>query len=77
MNVMIFATKNCSQSKKLSSELDNLDVRHHVVYCDDEPEIVEKYGIWHSPNLIVNGEVAFSRLPREGELKKLFNLYEI
>ena len=73
MHVMIFATKNCSHSKNLSKELDDIGVEHYLVYCDDEPDLVKKYSIRHSPNLIVNGEVVFRKQPTEGELKELFN----
>ncbi len=73
MNVMIMATKGCSHCKSFSRELDDIGIEHHVTYCDDNPELVEKYGIRHSPNLIVNGEVIFRKQPTEDELKIFFN----
>ena len=73
MNVMIMATKNCSHCKNFSRELDDIGIEHDVVYCDDNPELVQKYGIRHSPNLIVNGDVVFRKQPTEGELKEFFN----
>ncbi len=73
MNVMIMATKDCSHCKNFSRELDDIGIEHSVEYCDDNPELVQKYGIRHSPNLIVNGEVVFRRQPTEGELKAFFN----
>ncbi|PCJ88855.1 MAG: thioredoxin family protein [Thiotrichaceae bacterium] len=73
MNVMIMATKNCSHCKNFSRELDDIGIEHDVVYCDDNPELVQKYGIRHSPNMIVNGEVVFRKQPTEGELKEFFN----
>lgn len=73
MNVMIMATKDCSHCKNFSRELDDIGIEHSVVYCDDNPDLVQQYGIRHSPNLIVNGEVVFRRQPTEGELKAFFN----
>ena len=70
---MIMATKNCSHCKNFSRELDDIGIEHDVVYCDDNPELVQKYGIRHSPNMIVNGEVVFRKQPTEGELKEFFN----
>jgi glutaredoxin len=73
MNVVILATKSCSHRKNLSRELDDIGVDYKIIYCDDEPEMVKKYNIRHSPNLIVNGEVVFRKQPSEEELKELFN----
>lgn len=75
MNVLIIGTKGCSQCKNLSRELDDIGIMHNIIYCDDEPELVQKYGIWHSPNVIVNGDVVFRRQPSEGELRNFFNCY--
>ncbi|MFV2004178.1 MAG: thioredoxin family protein [Gammaproteobacteria bacterium] len=74
MKVLILATKGCSHCKNFSRELDDIDIEHQVLYCDDEPELVDKYCVRHSPNLIVDGEVVFRRQPTERELKQFFNL---
>jgi glutaredoxin len=73
MNVMIVATKGCSHCQNFSRELDDIGIEHSVVFCDDDPELVQKYGIRHSPNLIVNGDVVFRKQPTERELKEFFN----
>ncbi len=74
MNVMILATKGCAHCKNLSRELDDLGIEHELRFCDDEPELVKKYNIRHSPNLIVDDEVVFREQPTEGELKAFFKL---
>ncbi len=74
MDVLVLATRGCSHCKNLSKELDDIGVEHRLLYCDDEPELVEKYAIRHSPNLIVNGEVAFREQPSEGQLRAFFDL---
>ncbi|MEN8108627.1 MAG: thioredoxin family protein [Pseudomonadota bacterium] len=73
MNVMIIATKDCSHYTNLARELDGLGVEYRLVYAEDEPELVQKYGIRHSPNLIVDDEVKFRRQPTEQELRECLN----
>ena len=73
MNVMILATRGCSHCKNFSRELDDIGIEHQVRYCDDEPELVQRYGIRHSPNLIVDDAVIFRRQPTEHELREFFH----
>jgi glutaredoxin len=73
MNVMIIATKDCSHCGNLAKELHDLGVESRLVYVEDAPELVLKYGIRNSPNLIVDDEVKFRRQPTEHELRECFN----
>jgi hypothetical protein len=34
--------------------LHDLGIEYQLAYAEDEPELVQKYGIRHSPNLIVD-----------------------
>ncbi len=72
MEIMILATKGCSHCKNFFRELEDIGIEHSVLYCDNEPELVQKLGVRHSPNLVVDGEVVFRRQPTEGELRKYF-----
>jgi len=74
MNVLIIATKGCSHCGDLSKELNDLGIEHKLVYAESEPELVEKYSIRHSPNLIVDEEVKFRRQPTEQELRECLNI---
>lgn len=74
MNILILATKDCCHCKNFSRELDDIGIEHSVLYCDDEPELVQKYDIRHSPNLIVDDEVIFRKQATEQELKLFFKL---
>ena len=74
MNVMIIATKDCSHCANLSRQLEDIGIEYKLVYAEDEPELAQKYGIRHSPNLIVDDEIKFRRQPTEGELRKCLNL---
>jgi glutaredoxin len=73
MNIMIIATKDCSHRSNLAKELHDLGVEYRLVYAEDEPELVQKYGIRHSPNLIVDDVVKFRRQPTEQELRECLN----
>ncbi len=73
MNVMIIATKGCSHCSNLKKEMDDLGIEYRLVYAEDEPELVQKYSIRHSPNLIVDDEVKFRRQPTEQELRECLN----
>lgn len=72
MNIFIIATQGCSHCTNLKHELSDLGINCEVKFAEENPELVEKYQIRHSPNLIVNGEVIFRRQPTEAELKDLF-----
>lgn len=73
MDVMIIATKDCSHYANLAKELDEFRVEYRVLFVEDEPELVRKYGIRHSPNLIVDDEVKFRRQPTGNELRECLN----
>lgn len=72
MNVRIIATHNCSHYRDLERELKELAIAYEVLFVEDHPEIAQRYGIRHSPNLVVDDEVVFRRQPTESELRALF-----
>lgn len=72
MNVFIIATKNCSHCSNLKHELADLGIDCDIKFAEENPDLVEKFSIRHSPNLVVNEEVVFRRQPTEAELKDLF-----
>jgi len=72
MNVRIIATRGCSHCRNLERELKDLAILYEVLFVEDHPEIVQRYSIRHSPNLVVDEEVVFRRQPTEGELRALF-----
>lgn len=72
MDVKIVATKTCSHCPNLERELKDLGIDYEVLRVEDHPEVAEKYGIRHSPNLVVDDEVVFRSQPSEQELKEFF-----
>ncbi len=74
MDIFIIATKSCSHCKNLQKELSDLGVECEIYTAEEHPELVDKYQIRHSPNLIVDEEVVFRRQPTEAELKELLKM---
>ena len=72
MNVRIIATRSCSHCHDIERDLKDLAIVYEVLYVEDHPEVVQRYNIRHSPNLVVDDEVVFRRQPSEAELRALF-----
>ena len=73
MDVMIIATKSCSHCNNMQKELECLNIPYRVCFAEDYADLVQKYSIRHSPNLIVDDEVVFRRQPSEEELRAYFS----
>jgi len=74
MEVLVIATKNCAHCINMSKELDDINIEHRIIYAEDDIELCQKLAIRHSPNLVIDGEVAFRRQPTENELRSVFNI---
>ena len=73
MDVMIIATKACTHRQNLEKELECLKVPYRVCFVEDCADLVQKFSIRHSPNLIVDDEVVFRKQPTEVELHAFFS----
>ncbi len=73
MNVMIIATKACSHRPNLEKDIESLHIPYRRYFVEDHADLVEKFSIRHSPNLIVNDEVVFRKQPTELELRAFFS----
>ena len=73
MDVMIIATKACTHRQNLEKELECLRIPYRVCFVEDCAGLVQKFGIRHSPNLIVDDEVVFRKQPTETELHDFFS----
>lgn len=72
MDVMIIATKACTHRKDLEKELACMRIPYRVCFVEDCADLVQKLGIRHSPNLVVDDEVVFRKLPTAEELHVYF-----
>jgi glutaredoxin len=73
MNVKIVATRECNHRPNLEHELADLGIRYELVFVEDRPELVQRFGIRHSPNLVVDDKVVFRGQPSEAELRAYFS----
>ena len=73
MDVMIIATKACTHRINLEKELECLHIPYRVCFVEDCADLVQKFSIRHSPNLIVDEEVVYRKQPTEVELQDYFD----
>lgn len=73
MDVVIIATKTCTHRKNLEKELEFLRIPYRVCFVEDCADLVQKFGIHHSPNLVVDDKVVFRKQPSEAELHAYFD----
>jgi hypothetical protein len=73
MKVQLLVTKNDFNLSNLENEFRNLGIAYQVDFVEEHPEMVSALNIRHSPNIIVDDELVFQRLPSESELKAYFS----
>lgn len=73
MDVLIIATKTCTHRQNLEKELACLHIPYRVCFVEECPDLVQKFSLRHSPNLIVDDEVVFRDQPTEMELHAYFD----
>lgn len=74
MNVTIIATRECSHCKNLRRELEELGVEYDVRYIEECPDLVEKFAIRHSPNLVIDDELVCREQPTKAQLRQYLKL---
>jgi glutaredoxin len=73
MDVIIAVTKSCQHCSILQRELDEMKVPYRIHYLEEHPEWVDKFGLKGSPNIIVDGELAFRKMPEIHDLRQYFS----
>ncbi|MHB8473121.1 MAG: glutaredoxin family protein [Gammaproteobacteria bacterium] len=73
MDVMIIATKACTHRENLEKELESMRIPYRVCFVEECADLVKKFDIRHSPNLVVDDEVVFRKQPTEVELHAYFD----
>lgn len=73
MDVLIIATKACAHRMNLEQELDGMQIEHRVCFVEDCPDLVHRFIIRHSLNLVVDDELVFRTQPTVVELHAYFN----
>lgn len=73
MKIELIATHGCSHRAGLEQELLDLGYHYDLLYVEEHPEAAARYGIRHSPNLVVDGKVVCRGPIPEGELRRLIS----
>ena len=73
MDVVIIATKACTHRQNLERELESLRIAYRVCFVEDCADLVRRFGIRHSPNLVVDDVIVFRKQPTEVELRAYFD----
>jgi len=76
MDVIIAVTKSCQHCAILQRELDEMQVAYRVHYLEEHPEWVDKFGLKGSPNVIVDGNLVFRKMPEISDLRTFFKTRE-
>lgn len=69
MIVQLLVTKTDFSVANIEREFRDLGIGYQVDYIEDHPELVRKHNIRHSPNILIDGLLAFRCQPSETELK--------
>lgn len=70
MRLQIIATRSCYHRADLEREVQDLGYPYEVLYVEEHPELCARYGIRHSPNLLVDGTIVCRGPIPEGELRE-------
>ncbi len=72
MRIQLLVTKTDFTVANIERELRDLGLGYQVNYLEDHPELVSRHNLRHSPNILIDGELAFRHQPTESEIKAYF-----
>ena len=70
MDITLLVTRSCHHCALIEKELKERHIDYEVQYAEDNPELATRFGIKHSPNIIVNGELIYRGMPDLSELRQ-------
>jgi len=73
MDITLLVTKTDFCIPNLEGEFQNLGIKYHIEYIENNPALVNAHQIRHSPNVFVNGKLVFRNQPTPQELKNYFH----
>lgn len=73
MKITIAATKTCNHRPILEQQLQDVGLQYEVMYFEDHPELIEKYGLKTSPLFIVDNIVVSAGIPEHSIIIELEN----
>ena len=73
MKITIAATKTCNHRPILEQQLQDAGLQYEVMYFEDNPELIDKYGLKTSPLFIVDEKVVTAGMPEHSIIIGLEN----
>ncbi len=73
MKITIAATKTCNHRPLLEQQLQDIGLQYEVMYFEDHPELIDKYGLKTSPLFIVDDIVVSAGMPEHSIIIELEN----
>lgn len=67
-NVQILTTPDCGSCAQVKKMLDNLGVQYEVIDVTENPDILQTYPVMTAPGIVIDGELAFTGVPKKEEL---------
>jgi glutaredoxin len=72
MNVIIAVSGSCPHCALLKKELEEMGIPYEMHHLEEHPELFERFGLRGSPNIIVDDELVFRKMPELAELRRYF-----
>ena len=66
---ILFKTVSCPNCKAAGALLDKAGVDYQTLNADEEPELVEKYGIMQAPTLVLYDEESYEKFRGVSEIR--------
>jgi small redox-active disulfide protein 1 len=75
MKIEILTSPGCAKCRLAKKRVKEVaekiaDIEVSVVDITENPEVVQKYMLFATPGIVINGELAFTGIPREEELRR-------
>ena len=67
---MLFKTQTCPNCKIAGAMLDKAGVVYKTLDANENPELVEKFGIMQAPTLVIASEDGFTKLHGVSDIKE-------
>ena len=67
--VMLFKTQTCPNCKIAGSLLDKAGIDYKILDANENPDLVEKFGIMQAPTLVVTSGDSFEKIPGVSDIK--------
>jgi len=72
MKVEILTTPDCSNCSILEKMLDEMSISYDTIDVTEKPEYLQKYPIFTTPGVVIDGKLEFTGIPSRKKLSDKF-----